>query len=282
VALVLSPTTKWLMSWSPASSKSQEHDVHAADRAQLNRQAVALRSALQRPMSADDAAAAQTSLATISLRLADGQWDTREIEAAVVTLRRVIAEHPREQAPELWARAQLCLGAALLQLGEREPTTARLEEAVVTLRAALLEHTPRQPARETAAPERRAALRNLGKALSTLGERTADRPMLREAGAALRDSLVGLTPESDPSAWAVAHANLGAVLTRLGQLEGSQSELQEAVSAYRSALEASSPERSPSDWSLAMHGLGSAQLALSRSPPTARYSSKLPRPSSKS
>src|SRR6516164_163864 len=80
--------------------------------------------------------------------------------------------------------------------------------------------------------ERGAAIKDLGNALFTLGERENGTAHLEEAVEAYRAALQDWTRDRVPLQWAVAQNNLGSALARLGERQSGTARLEEAVTAY--------------------------------------------------
>lgn len=192
---------------------------------------------------------------TIAGEQAGDPLPLREAERA---LREIAAEHPRETAPETWAKAQHKLGNALVRLGELEGrVTDRFEAAAAAYRGALEVRT-----RDKAPLEWAATQNNLGAALTGWGGRGNQPARLKEALAAYREALNVRTPEQTPEEWAATQNNLGAVLVRLSDAGNDVEMLKEAVSAYRAALSVHTREAAPLVWAATQSNLANALRRL--------------------
>jgi tetratricopeptide (TPR) repeat protein len=105
------------------------------------------------------------------------------------------------------------------------------------------------------------AQNNLGLALTSLGNKVADRRLdgthyRQEAVAALRDALEERTRERVPLDWAATQNNLGNVLANLGLRDSGTAYLEEAIAAYESALTVRTRERVPPDWAMSTANQG--------------------------
>jgi tetratricopeptide (TPR) repeat protein len=98
--------------------------------------------------------------------------------------------------------------------------------------------------------------RNLGVALSSLGERESGVAKLQEAVTAYREALKEHTREPLPLDWAMTQNNLAVTLTRLGEREGATAKLEEAVAAFREAQKELTRERVPLDWATIQNNVG--------------------------
>ncbi|WP_287747551.1 SIR2 family protein [Methylobacterium sp.] len=227
-------------------------------------------------------------------RLEDAAADTTEVEQ-IRELR--LAGHDAEA----YARAERALATvgdlteapiellkeaagAALAFGRSSPDAAPLRQAVAYLRqlarrggssgtderppvAIPLAEAPHQAAAAAieadAAPERAALQRQLGLALTSLGERESKTARLEEAVAIFRTTLTERMRGQAPLDWASNQNSLGIALARLGERESGTARLEEAVAAYRAALEERTRERAPLDWAETQNNLGNALKSLS-------------------
>lgn len=114
-------------------------------------------------------------------------------------------------------------------------------------------------------PREAARLRNnLGRALTTQGERTSGPTGLRlldEAVTAYRDALTVHSRADVPTEWAMGQNNLGTALQAQGERTGGPEGLRlldEAVTAYREALSVRTRAEMPAQWAATQNNLGTA------------------------
>ena len=79
---------------------------------------------------------------------------------------------------------------------------------------------------------------NLGSALLSLGERHADRHLLRQSIEASSAALTVWDERQAATDWVMAQSNLGRALRALGEAEGDRALLEEAVARFQIALKA--------------------------------------------
>jgi tetratricopeptide (TPR) repeat protein len=196
------------------------------------------------------------------------------LEVAIELSRRMVASaHNADER----AIALNLLGNTLAMLGEWEIGTARLEEAVSAYNEALQERTrARVPlplgnrvtaligkfARERAPQDWAITQMNLGKALTTLGERKSGTARLKEAVRAFQEALREFTRERAPLKWAKVQMYLGNALRALGERESGTARLKEAVRAFQEALQEFTRKQVPLDWATAQMNLGTALHVL--------------------
>lgn len=110
--------------------------------------------------------------------------------------------------------------------------------------------------------ERGAALNDLGKALTLLGEREAGTLHLEEAIQAFQAVFGEWTRDRFPFGWASANNDLGGALRSLGVREAGTASLEIAAQAYRDALTVFTREHTPVDWGIVQNNLASVLTSL--------------------
>jgi tetratricopeptide (TPR) repeat protein len=183
--------------------------------------------------------------------------DNAALVEALVPLRALVDETPREQDPRQWAKHLLDVGYGLAALGRRERGSARLEEAVGIYRSTLEELS-----RDEEPDFWAAAQNNLASALVVLAERSADPDLLEEAIIALRAALEVRSRDQSPAEWGDAHQNLGNALITLGERRNDVTLIEEGMRAFEEAVHSRSRELQPLRWTAAMNGLAAARAVL--------------------
>ncbi len=201
----------------------------------------------------------------LGIRIA-GSASRRNLEEAIQSFRKLIAQCPKASKPRLWAMIQAHLGNTLANLGERQggmQGIRQLGEAIEAYYLAFTVFSQNDFPKEWAIVQS-----NLGGALRTLGKRQRGMQGVRQLGEAVRACRLGLavfSRDADPEPWAAVQITLANTLKSLGECRGGSEglrHLQDAVEACRQALAVFSHDAHPQQWATVQLNLGCTLSSL--------------------